>query len=275
MKPTFRHYGILLFLTIGFVTKQNLSAQTGNPVVNGDYTIHYPKLSNKDQDFEKIKSNLTTVLKRANWIYDFKSKTELPSKEIKEIFADNEGIKIIAKSKKNNQIYNYKNIIDSTMVFYSYKNTWHYVNFPSLANIGFSNFYDAQQLADYIYHIQYPLIDKRRDSLLLIFKPIAKTYKTSGINEVSQEQKALFKQADQFVKQNDFVEAIKVYNKAININQLTYPEIYLNVALLYAQINFFDYAIYYMQKYLLLEPKATEARNALDKIYEWEAIIGK
>jgi len=30
-----------------------------------------------------------------------------------------------------------------------------------------------------------------------------------------------------------------------------------------------------MKKYLLLEPEATDARSAQDKIYEWEAKTGK
>ena len=70
-------------------------------------------------------------------------------------------------------------------------------------------------------------------------------------------------------------KAIELYNKAIEVDQSAYPAGYSNLALLSAQINKFDAAIFYMKKYLLLEPEATDARSAQDKIYEWEAQITK
>lgn len=274
MKLLQKFFYLCLLFVFSSLFNTLLYAQTANPVINGDYTIHYPKLSIKEQDFEKTKSNLTAVLKRANAAFVTKNKLELPSKDIKEIFADDEGIKIVAKSKKNNQTFYYKNLIDSTMIFYTYKNSWHYVSFPSIANFAFYNFYDAQLLADHIYQIQYPLIDKRRDSLIDLFKPIAAQYKATKKIALSEDDKKLYQQADQLNNQKDYIEALKIYNKAIKANPMTYPEIYSNIALLYAKVNFYDYAILYMRKYLLLEPGISEERNAKDKIYEWEAIIG-
>jgi hypothetical protein len=59
------------------------------------------------------------------------------------------------------------------------------------------------------------------------------------------------------------------------VDQVAYPAGYSNLALLSAQINNFGGAINFMKKYLLLEPEATDARSAQDKIYEWEAQISK
>jgi len=45
--------------------------------------------------------------------------------------------------------------------------------------------------------------------------------------------------------------------------------------LLNAQVHNFDAAVYYMKKYLMLVPEASDARSSQDKIYEWEAQINK
>jgi len=47
------------------------------------------------------------------------------------------------------------------------------------------------------------------------------------------------------------------------------------MALLSAQLGRYRQAIAHMNQYLLLEPEARDARSAQDKIYEWEALLGK
>ena len=49
--------------------------------------------------------------------------------------------------------------------------------------------------------------------------------------------------------------------------------IYANLALLSAQLHQYNAAIYYMKKYLMLEPEAEDARSAQDKIYLWESML--
>ena len=90
---------------------------------------------------------------------------------------------------------------------------------------------------------------------------------------MSEEQRKYVVQANYFNEKKNYSEAIKLYKKAIEIDPTTYPAAYYNLALLYAQINSYSTAIYYMQKYLLLEPDAKAARNAQDKIYEWDAVV--
>lgn len=266
---------VVIMLVVFFADTFDLNAQAGLPLVQGDQIIYYPRLSTKNQSFDQVKTNLSEVLKRAGQLYDFKNKREINAKDIKLISVLDDRIEVEGKSKKNDLTLYFSKLIDSTMFFYTYQNAWHYVYCPSLVNFVFANLNDAQSLADNIYYIQYPLINKRRDSLIELFKPIALKY--NSLKEkpiVSEAQRKLFIQADKFNQQKNYIEAIKLYNKAIAIDQIAFPEAHLNLALLYAQANFFDYAILCMKKYLLLEPEADDARNAQDKIYEWEGIIG-
>ncbi len=47
------------------------------------------------------------------------------------------------------------------------------------------------------------------------------------------------------------------------------------MALLSAQMKWFNSAIPYMKQYLMLVPDAKDARKAQDKIYEWEFLAQK
>jgi tetratricopeptide (TPR) repeat protein len=145
-----------------------------------------------------------------------------------------------------------------------------------LVNFVFSDINDAQKFADDIYFIQYPLINKRRDSLINKFKPLAAQYVSLKMKPpVSEEQRKFIVQANLLNQKKEYFDAIRLYNKAIELDLTAYPVAYSNLALLYAQVNFFDYAILCMKKYLLLEPEAADARACQDKIYEWEIMIQK
>ena len=79
---------------------------------------------------------------------------------------------------------------------------------------------------------------------------------------------------DNLHHQEKLFDAIKMYNKAIQLDKISFPSEYSNLALLYAKVNFFDYAIFCMKQYLMLVPEAEDARGAQDKIYTWEGLIG-
>jgi tetratricopeptide (TPR) repeat protein len=110
---------------------------------------------------------------------------------------------------------------------------------------------------------------------LLWEKKVAEYRKLQVKPTVSEEQRKFIVQANLFNQQKNFVKAIELYSNAIELDQTAYPAAYSNLALLLAQINNFSAAIANMKKYLLLEPEATDARSAQDKIYEWEAMIPK
>jgi tetratricopeptide (TPR) repeat protein len=131
-----------------------------------------------------------------------------------------------------------------------------------------------EKLADYLYSLQHPYMIQHYDSLFAQFKPIAEKYRALKVKaQVSEEQRKYIVQANMMNKNKDYEKAVDLYNKALELNQTAYPEGYSNLALLSAQINNFDGAIFYMKEYLLLEPEATDARSAQDKIYEWEAMV--
>jgi len=131
-------------------------------------------------------------------------------------------------------------------------------------------------LADYLFYFQHQANIKRYDAQLIQFNPIAAKYRELKVKPpVSEEQRKYIVQANLLNQQKMYDKAIELYKKAIELDQTAYPAGYSNLALLSAQINRFDAAIYHMKKYLLLEPEASDARNAQDKIYEWELSIDK
>jgi tetratricopeptide (TPR) repeat protein len=134
----------------------------------------------------------------------------------------------------------------------------------------------ARVLADHLFFIRRPFYGKRYESQIALFGPIAAQYRALKIKPtVSEEQRKYIVQANSLNQQKEYGKAIELYSKAIDLDQTAYPAAYSNIALLSAQVRKFDAAIYYMKKYLLLEPDASDARGAQDKIYEWEAGINK
>jgi tetratricopeptide (TPR) repeat protein len=139
---------------------------------------------------------------------------------------------------------------------------------------------NMEELADYLYYFQQHLDlltnHQQYDSLITVFKPVAAQYRELKEKPVvTEEQRKYIVQANMFNQQKQYNRAIELYKKAVELNQTSYPAAYSNLALLSAQTQRFEKAIYYMTKYLLLEPDASDARSAQDKIYEWEAQITK
>jgi tetratricopeptide (TPR) repeat protein len=128
------------------------------------------------------------------------------------------------------------------------------------------------KLADYLYFFAHPFIVKHYDSLFVQFKTIAEQYRALQVKPtVSEEQRKYIVQANSFNQEKNYSKAIELYNKALELEQTAYPAAYSNLALLSAQTQNYEGAIFHMKKYLLLVPDANDARSAQDKIYEWEA----
>jgi tetratricopeptide (TPR) repeat protein len=87
---------------------------------------------------------------------------------------------------------------------------------------------------------------------------------------MTDEQRKIIVQANMMHEEKEYVQAIRLYEKAIEVNPFSYPSAYYNVALLYAQLYKYHDAVLNMNKYLLLVPDAEDARASQDKIYEWE-----
>ena len=265
---------ILLSLTLLFGCDYQSIGQAGFPFAYGDQVIYYPKLSGKIQNIEAIKNGLSQSLKRVGQIYDITERKTINTKDIKNISILNDRIELELRSKKNKFVWLFNAIEDSTMFFFAKQNAGIYIFLPSVANFVFADMNAAQQFADNIYALQYPKIYKVRDSVLTIFKEKIKLFKAAKtVTTVKDEQKALLLLADTASNKMDYFGSISIYNKAIGLDEMAYPRAYANLALLYAQINFFDYAILCMQKYIWLETDAIALRGAKDKMYEWEALI--
>ena len=120
-----------------------------------------------------------------------------------------------------------------------------------------SNLIRLEELRQYLVFIQKQSKKKRYESELILFEPVAAKYRELKVKPpVSEEQRKYIVQANSTSGQGLFNKAIEIYNKALELDQTSYPAGYSNVALLSAQIKDYDGAIYYMKKYLLLEPEA-------------------
>ena len=127
------------------------------------------------------------------------------------------------------------------------------------------------ELPDYLYFFQQQLYPEPYSSRLVLFEPMAAQYRALKVKpSVSEGQRKYIVQANLLNQQKDYLKAIELYNKAVELDPTSYPAAYSNLALLSAQIHDLQAAIYYMKKYLMLEPDAPDARSCQDKIYEWE-----
>jgi tetratricopeptide (TPR) repeat protein len=129
------------------------------------------------------------------------------------------------------------------------------------------------EFIDYLYFFQQVNIKPYSEQLVL-FEPIAAQYRELNIKPVvEEEQRKYIVQANLLSQQKLYRKAIEHYDKAMEMEPTAYPSAWSNMALLSAQIRDFRAAIFYMQKYLMLEPGAADARSCQDKIYEWEIMM--
>lgn len=95
--------------------------------------------------------------------------------------------------------------------------------------------------------------------------------KSGNSAKISEDQRKFIVQANAQNEAKNYPVALSLYEKAMDVNQFSYPSAYYNMALIASQLNDYFYAIYNMKKYLILTgPDAPDARAVQDKIYEWE-----
>ena len=134
---------------------------------------------------------------------------------------------------------------------------------------------DAKRMADDLFFLQQHL-PKQDDLRAVQAQALATQYRALKTKPpVSEEQRRFIVQANAMNQQKDYGRALELYQKALDLEPLSYPSAYFNMALLSAQLGRFRQAIASMKQYLLLEPEANDARSAQDKIYEWEIMLGK
>ena len=90
---------------------------------------------------------------------------------------------------------------------------------------------------------------------------------------LTEEQRRCIIQAEAFTKLYNYKKAIDLNYQLIAIHPTAYPNVYLNIAILLAETNRLNSAIYNMKKFLLLNPSTEDAQFAKRKIEEWEIIM--
>lgn len=238
--------------------------------------IYYPSLPGSNYEIESLKTSTANLINKCWQVYDLKNSVRKKVSDTK-VFEDRIEI---SYSKRQKVALNFYDILDHSI----YLTKSEFVNnmviynpyIISLGDIWFTydpnGLAEARKLADYLFFFQYLIREKRFSSQLTLFEPIAAQYRALKVKPpVSENLREFIVQANLFNQQKMYIKAIELYHKAIEMDQIAYPAAYSNLALLSAQVHRFDAAIYYMKKYLLLEPEAADARSAQDKIYEWKA----
>lgn len=131
---------------------------------------------------------------------------------------------------------------------------------------------DAQRIADDLFFIQQNTMLHKQEKEAA-FQEKAAAYRSLKLKPaMSEEQRKFVVQANAFNERKEYTKAIAFFQKAIEVDPVSYPPAYSNLALLSARIRLYKPAVRYMKQYLLLEPDAKDARGGQDKIYEWEAM---
>jgi len=155
-------------------------------------------------------------------------------------------------------------------------NTWNYgITLRGFVSFYFKNPIEMQRMADNFLLLQQS-VKQLSAERLADFKEKAAQYRALAVKPaISEEQRKFVVQANALNQLKDYSAAIKLYRKAIEVDPVSYPAAYFNLALISAQTKRYDKAIDSMKKYLLLVPEAQDARSAQDKVYEWEALSQK
>lgn len=145
----------------------------------------------------------------------------------------------------------------------------------SLISLFFKKQSDAEKAADALFSIQKG-IKKILTDRMATLESLAPKYRELTIKPpVSEEQRKNIVLADMMANRKDYSQAISFYVKVINLDPVSYPDAYSNLALLSAQMQRLNMAVYYMKLYLMLVPEGPDSRKARDKIYEWEFMMKK
>jgi len=147
------------------------------------------------------------------------------------------------------------------------------VHFGNRISFLFNYLSHARRFADDLFVIQQSL-GREREERRTRFEARVAEYRTMAVKPpVTEEQRKYIVQANALSKRKEYSNAIDLYRKAVDLDPVSYPAAYFNMALLSGQLRWYKSAITYMEQYLMLAPNAKDARSAQDKIYEWELLM--
>lgn len=169
----------------------------------------------------------------------------------------------------------YAELMDRRVIHKSYDNRCDSIEIEGLMSFSFCNRDHAWCLTQEFYAIQKDIRKQYVEGSLASFQPHLDEYRAMKTKPpVTEEQRRHIVQANAMAEKKDYSAAIDLYRKALNVDRLSYPAAYYNMALIFSQMGRRQAAIVFMKVYLLLVPEAEDARRAQDKIYEWEAFSG-
>jgi tetratricopeptide (TPR) repeat protein len=107
------------------------------------------------------------------------------------------------------------------------------------------------------------------------FHEALRAYRTAAVKPPLPEAARQFMvQAEGTVRDKDYQEAADLYEQALGVAPW-WPEGHFNLALVLAETDDPDLAIFEMTRYLALVPNAPDVRAAQDKIYDWQRKAAK
>jgi len=270
---------LLILLVVLFNTTIIVQAQESS-----SKPVYYPKLQSDKNDLDKVRADLQNLLNKKNILSTFeKSVNKYQFNRSVLVFDD----RIEVQTKSGNIIINFSDFTKfSVMTLYwlSSSDPKQLIPYPIALRLGEpicfyflkTELEKAKKVADDLFFIQYQQLVVIFENRIVAFKPLAEEYRALKVKPpIPEELRKLIVQANAFNEQKQYFKAIEMYNKAIDLNQTAYPAAYWNIALQYANVKYYQTAIYCMKKYLMLVPEASDARSGQDKIYEWEAQIIK
>lgn len=112
-------------------------------------------------------------------------------------------------------------------------------------------------------------IDPANDSN---FQSRVQTARSSG--DRSEAWRRTLVQGQTLVDANRLADAANLYAAELE-KSVDWPEGHYNLALVYGSLEFYPEAIVEMKRFLYLAPSASDAREAQDQIYAWEALLSR
>jgi hypothetical protein len=172
-------------------------------------------------------------------------------------------------------INNNKSVLYLEDIYVNGVTDYDYGNKIAVNKIVFTSKHSVQRLKEDLNSIRAQLIreteDRKIEGLIESFKPAAARYRSLVDKPVMTEaQRRKVIESETFSSEGKYKDAIKSLLSALEIDPVSYPQGYYNLAFLYERVGNFAGSILNMRKYILLDPFAEDARASQDKIYEWE-----
>lgn len=105
------------------------------------------------------------------------------------------------------------------------------------------------------------------------FESVAQSYRNASVKPRLPEEAVRYKvQAELAVQQKRFDDAVDLYEQALDIAPW-WPAGHYNRGLILGELQDYEEGIRALQKYLKLEPEASNARAVQLKIYQWESLV--